>query len=290
MKNEIAILSAEDMQNSITSARNYKVAFATLLFITSILVTVIVNYLATITKANEDYKNAISSLKFDITSKDYQIKNMNEEIAELENALNDAYIKNNDFESTISSMSDIINEIQEDNNDLIEENKSLKKEIKEYTKRNELFNKYEYAVLDKSGNRTDLTYDQIETAETLMEKKGLDPDILLGVIMVESGGVEKCINSESTARGYGQILEGTGQFVYENLEGNPKGSYDHSMALDGYNNIRMTSELWGWFNESGKSLYQAIQKYRGKEDVSGYIAGINSYLSTKGKTIYSCKW
>ena len=123
-----------------------------------------------------------------------------------------------------------------------------------------------------------------------MKDRGLDPDLLLGVAMTESGGDETCTSNESTARGYCQLLNGTAKFIYEDYAGNGKGSYDHSMALNGKTNLTIAADYWKYLSETRSSLHSAIQGYRGKQDVSGYTGRINMFLGSKGKTVWECTW
>ena len=111
--------------------------------------------------------------------------------------------------------------------------------------------------------------------------------------MTESGGKENASNPASTARGYGQLLKGTGKFVYENLQGNAKGSYSHQYAYNGDMNIAMTVDLLSYFkNDRGLSLHKTIQSYRGLSNVSGYEAKINNYISKSGDSLsaIAAKW
>jgi soluble lytic murein transglycosylase-like protein len=178
----------------------------------------------------------------------------------------------------------VIDELDSENAKVVKANKKLNKQLSKLEAREELFDKYEYALYDKMGGRTDLTYDQVATGEEIMEEYGMDPDLLFGIIMTESGGDETATNSESTARGYGQLLSGTGEMVWENILGN--GNYSHSYALDGDKNITMMAALLDWFRtDQNMTLTASIKYYRGVDDVSSYIATINSYIKTKGNSV-----
>jgi soluble lytic murein transglycosylase-like protein len=132
------------------------------------------------------------------------------------------------------------------------------------------------------GKRTDLTYKQIKMGQDLMLAKGYDPDILFGIVMTESRAVEKCTNDESTARGLGQFLKGTGKWVYEKLLN--LGTYNHNYALDGDTNIKMmVSYLDYLFKTNNNNLYNAIQLYRGSSGkpkvTQAYCNSIDSFIS-----------
>lgn len=226
-------------------------------------------------KLESEYNNLADSkfeLALSLAGKDSQIKTLS---------------------SSASEFKSVVDELDKQNASLLKENKKIAKELDKFKQREELYDKYEYAIYNKAGKRTDLTYDQIKTGEQLMKEKDMDPNALFGILMTESGGVETASNSTSTARGYGQLLAGTGKFIYENLQGNPKGSYNHSYAYDGDMNIAMTVDLLDYFkNTKNYSLHKTIQSYRGLQDVSGYERTINSYISKSGNSLSSiaAKW
>jgi regulator of replication initiation timing len=178
----------------------------------------------------------------------------------------------------------VIDEMNAENAKVVKANKKLRKQLTKFEEREELYNKYEYALYTKMGTRTDLTYDQVATGEELMVENGMDPDLLFGIIMTESGGDETAANTTSTARGYGQILKSSGVLIYEKLQGHGSGTYTHSMAYDGDTNISMIVTLLAYFRDKGYSLDKAINCYRGLDD-SSYKKKINSYIATAGNSL-----
>lgn len=158
----------------------------------------------------------------------------------------------------------------------VKSNKSYKKELAEYKEREDLLNKYEYAIY-YGGERTDLTYDQIKYGEDLMEAKGYDPDLLFSIIMVESRANEKCTSTVSTAKGYGQFLDGTAKFVYEDRL--KLGTFQPSYSLNGKTNILMMSSYLDYLIKKNSTLTGVIRNYRGKSDVSRYMAEMNKFSS-----------
>lgn len=132
------------------------------------------------------------------------------------------------------------------------------------------------------GKRNDLNAECLYVLETECVKWGLDPYVMLGVIMTESGGNASATNSKSTARGFCQILSGTGKSIYEDTLGHGKGTYNHNMAFNPETNLRMGVALLGSLQKR-YGLYNAIQRYRGKSDISGYVASINKYMGMSGK-------
>lgn len=192
--------------------------------------------------------------------------------------------KLNKSKESIIKLTNVIEELDSQNKELISSNKSYKDRILVYEEREELLNKYEYAIFDDENNRTDITYEQLKTAEELCNENGLDTNFILATIMVESSGNEKCVSKTSTARGYGQFLKGTGQFTYEDLMGNGKGTYDHSMALNGNINIEMMVHYFKYLKSNTESIYATINKYRGLESPK-YQAAINKYLVKGGTSL-----
>lgn len=189
------------------------------------------------------------------------------------------------FNNTISELVNISNTLDEQNQSLVQSNQQYYDELQEYKGRAELYDKYDYALIDKAGNRTDITYDQLETLQTLIENSSInDEDLILSWIMTESNGKENAQNSTSTAKGYGQLLNGTSKFVYTNLMGETE--WSPSVALDGDTNLEMMVNYVDYlYKQNNGDLYATIRSYRGKNDISGYVAQIDSYLACKGKSV-----
>ena len=211
-----------------------------------------------------------------------KLQNINADVVSISNETIVLQSQNKILSDSISGMKNTIDKLDASNAKLIKDNKSLDKSLKKFENRAELYDKYEYAVYDKSGKRTDLTYSQIKTGEELMKAEGIDPDLLFGMIMTESGGDETATSSSSTARGYGQFLAGSGKYVYEKIL--HLGTYSHSMAYNGDTNIKMAAGYLGYLkNTRGFSAYAAVKAYRGVEPTA-YIRTINSYIGKKGKS------
>lgn len=169
-------------------------------------------------------------------------------------------------------------------------NKEFKGYIKEEHAQDEIVNGIDNllgrynAFREFYGKPTDFTAEQFYLIETQCEKWGLDPYFMLGLYMTESTGKSNAQNPVSTARGYGQVLIGTGKYLYENWLGNEAGTYTHDLAFDPETNIEMTTTYLGKLaNQYG--LYRAVQIYRGKSDISEYLSYINKYMNWAGKSI-----
>lgn len=188
------------------------------------------------------------------------------------------------FNNTIDELITISDELDKENQSLAQTNDSYYEELTELRSRAELYDKYSYAIVD-NGNRTDITYDQLRTLEDLVNDSSInDEDLFLSWIMTESGGKENATNAISTAKGYGQFLNGTSKFVYTNLLGNEW--WNSNVAFDGESNIRMMVAYVDYlYDQTDGDLYQVIKAYRGKDDIGSYVAKINSYLALKNKSV-----
>lgn len=154
----------------------------------------------------------------------------------------------------------------------------LEKVLKELEVRKELYDKYEY-ILMYNNERTDLTYDELQFGIEEMDKRGINPHLLTGVIYLESKGRRDCANSKSTARGYGQFIAGTGKWVYEQRF--KRGTYNHDMAFDGYLNIEMCAEYLGYLmDKNNGSVMNTLLDYNGRELGSVYYNIVNNIIKT----------
>lgn len=192
-----------------------------------------------------------------------------------------------DYETQITALTEMVTALDEQSKALAISNEEYYNKIQEYESREELLDKYEYCITREDGSRTDITYDQLINVEKLSKEKGIDTDLIMSIVMVESSGKEKASSSSgSTARGYGQFLKGTGEYVYEDIMEN--GTYDHSMAYDGDTNLTMMVHYLDHLTDiNDGDLYASLRNYRGKggEVLNNYINKIDGYLGTKGKSV-----
>lgn len=187
-------------------------------------------------------------------------------------------------DKNLTNLYTICKDLDESNQELSDQSEELSSELNKYKHREELYNKYEYALYDEEGNRTDITYDQLDTLESkLKDSKIQDADLILSWIMVESNGQEKIKNSSSTARGYGQFLSSTSKFVYTDLMG--ESDWTPEVACDGATNMKMMVEYVDYLLDHNKgNLYKTITNYRGLHD-GPYVAKLNKWLRKSGKTL-----
>lgn len=145
-----------------------------------------------------------------------------------------------------------------------------------------LTEKYSYALYDTGGRRTDIDEYLLKVLEESCEENGVNPHIMLGIIMTESEGHANAKNKSSTATGLCQFLSSSGQWTYETLLGNGAGTYTHEMAYNPEISIRMGAAAMGYWLRTKGNYYRAIQAYRGKNDISGYTSVINSHIGKVG--------
>lgn len=108
----------------------------------------------------------------------------------------------------------------------------------------------------------------------------LNPALVYSIIELESKFDPNADNPNSSARGLGQIIKGTGKYLWEDILGNPKGSYYHEMAYDPYINIKLICcHLGNSFNK-GYLLNEVIKAYSG--GTSGYMEKLMNVATSHG--------
>lgn len=159
----------------------------------------------------------------------------------------------------------------------------IREELDTFRNRAELYDKYEY-VLFYDGKRTDMTYNLVAYGEDIMKKENIDPNMLFGLVMVESSGKEKAQNSTSSARGFCQLIDTTAKSLYENVL--KRGSYRHDYAFNGYINLELGAKLIsGNMKQYRGNTYTTIQLYRGLKDVRYYYAAVDKFVSRGGTSL-----
>lgn len=152
--------------------------------------------------------------------------------------------------------------------------------------RAELYEEYEYVLVDSMGNRTDMTYEQLEYGIDRMKSNGINPHLLFSIIMVESGGHEDAANPSSSALGYGQLIASTGKSMYKLL--GYTGNYNHQqMATNGKLNIEMCSLLISRnMKQYNGDVNKVLCLYTGSNPVNqGYVNKLSKYLAMGGTSL-----
>lgn len=148
----------------------------------------------------------------------------------------------------------------------LEEQIKIKQEIfNNVSYKAEITDMYDYALYDTEGKRNDLNFELLELGHNLMTEYGLDPNLLFGIIMVESEGHAGVTNSSSGAAGLGQFMPETGKYVstkFLNI------SYDHSVTpYDPASNIRMmASYLDHLYKKYNGDTMRVLKEYCGGDD------------------------
>jgi uncharacterized protein YoxC len=166
------------------------------------------------------------------------------------------------------------------------QNKELVAQNEEYQKQIKMLTRYSYALVDDAGKPTDIGYDDLVTLDSLLQGQRVnDMDLFLSWIMIESGGKETARNSKSTAKGFGQLLNGTSKWVWTDLLG--RAGWHQNVALDGKTNLEMMVALVNrLYVDNGCNLHRAIDNYRGMHDAA-YERKFNKYLALSGKSLDS---
>lgn len=179
-----------------------------------------------------------------------------------------------------------INELRAQDKIIIEPNtKSSTNSKKTESQNQQIISRYNFVLKDTENEKTDMTNDLILYGYKLMKKKGLDPSLLFGIIMVESEGHKGLKNPDSGAAGLGQFIEDTGVFVYEKLMG--KSNYDHSYTpYIPKTNIEMIVVYLDYlYNKYQGSTLDVLKQYCGGDEAFTY----NYYLKVANWVGYCIK-
>lgn len=181
-----------------------------------------------------DYKDTLSNFEYDTNE-------LKDEIEKLENQIDKKQLELNSIDKSIIEKQSELNEMS-CNIDLIEQ--------------------YNYALYDTMGNRNDITLNMLKFIITKCTTKNLDPDLVLGIIMVESEGHSEATNLYTGAAGLGQFISDTGEFVatkYLNIQ------YDHNITpYNPYVNVTMMIEYLSYLhNKYYNDTVSVLMEYSG---------------------------
>lgn len=162
-------------------------------------------------------------------------------------------------------LSDLQSQILEKQSELDSINKSItdnQAKLNDMSYDVSIMEKYNYALYDTNGDRNDITIDLLKQVEDKCNGTNIDPNLVLGIVMVESEGHAGVTNSHSGAAGLGQFMPDTGEFIannYLNL------SYDHSVTpYDKETNINMMVEYLSYlYNKYNGDIISMIKEYSG---------------------------
>jgi len=194
------------------------------------------------------------------------------------------------FFDTALHFADVSVKMDENNAELKGMLEQAEKDMEEYRNREELYDKYKFALVDPTGKKTDLTYAQIESLQEYCETKGYTNemvDLVLAIAMKESTCHEKAMNPDSGASGYGQFLDSTAKFVYTKIQGHE--TYTHDDSLNGEKSLKMICDYMAYlYGYHDNSMEKAMISYRGCYD-EPYMVKIDSYLAKNGLSLETIK-
>lgn len=187
----------------------------------------------------------------------FYVKGLHSQLLEAQQEITTQKVAIEVQQDTIETLNADLDNMEEQSEKIIAQNKDLVKKVN-------LYDKYKYVLIDSAGNRTDITTEQLELGVKLMEKEGIDPDMLFSIIMIESRGHSQAANKSSTAKGYCQLIDSTALAMWKKL-GNDASQYNHStMALNGDLNIKMGCELIATLmDQYDGNVERALNSYSG---------------------------
>ena len=167
-----------------------------------------------------------------------------------------------ELEEKANELTDQISEKQSQLDSLTQSINEKQSQLDDMSYDIDLMNKYNYALYDTMGYRNDITLDILKLIDTECTDRDINPDLVLGIIMVESEGHSGATNSYSGAAGLGQFMPDTGEFIannYLNL------SYDHSTTpYDSITNVSMMIEYLSYlYNKYYGDTVSVLMEYSG---------------------------
>ena len=243
------------------------------------------------------YMDIIDGLEKGIEDRDKVIAQKNNEIGLYQDDIVTVVNEYNKLYNDFTAMTDMNVELTEKDKEIAAQANVDNTELNDLRHRAELYEKYNYSIINsmdqnlpEDQKRTDITYDQIATLEELAKENGLSEDavsLVLAIAMNESRGNEDAKNPNSTATGYCGILNTTGRYLYEDLMGNEKGSYNHDMCYNGYINLELSLQYIKYLNDMyGGDVLSVVNGYRGYYDAA-YDSQLDANLQKAGKSLYT---
>ena len=192
---------------------------------------------------------------------------------------------------TVGNQQESISELSKISTELYSENAELVGQLEELEtlkEREELYDKYEYALVSKdNGERTDIDYDDIMALQVLADEEGLGDDavgLVLAISVNESRGQANVKNPSSSAAGLTGLLKSTAKYSWEELLGNGEGTYQPEYVYDSENNLKMSMAYIAYLKENTNSNYALLVAYRGDDNDTSWFRKIEKNM---GKSIDS---
>ena len=211
---------------------------------------------------------------------------LTQQLQEKENIISEKEIEIYQLNLNINALHNVIADLDEQLEHVSKVNESYVDELNTFREREELYDKYEYALVSNE-KRTELTYEEVKYGEELMLANNLNPHLMFGSIMVESNANRTAVNTRSGAAGYGQFLDSTARWLWVDVLGNE--TYDSNIRKDGKTNILMMATYYNYlYPVTNWNTFKVIKRYSGNttnEGTASYIRKINNYTSTVGVKI-----
>jgi soluble lytic murein transglycosylase-like protein len=124
-----------------------------------------------------------------------------------------------------------------------------------------LYNEYAYAI-EYPGS--DMTLSDIKMIVNISKEEKVNPHLWLSLVELESKFKSNARSNRSTASGWGQVLKGTGESLYEDQL--KLGNYNHaSMGINKEINAKMSIHYLGELINTSGSIERALINYNGGE-------------------------
>lgn len=131
-----------------------------------------------------------------------------------------------------------------------------------------IIDKYSYVLYDTMNNRNDMTEELILYGYDLANKLHFNPDLLFGIIKVESEGKVDAVNTITGATGLGQLIDNTGEWICKDIIGI---DYDpETTPYDPEANMLIVSTYLNYlYNKYNGSTMDVIKEYSGSTTFDG---------------------
>lgn len=168
-----------------------------------------------------------------------------------------------------------MNMISKENVELIEYNNSINETNVKLSNELDMYKKYGYVM---SNRKYPLPLDVVQLIDQLGKKYKISPHVIIALINVESSFNPNASARTSSARGYGQFIKGTGEWVWEKiLKKDTK--YNHDMAYDPIVNVEL---IYGYVNYLLKvkkgNFRSAMIAYNGNDIGPEFHKRMNRFL------------
>lgn len=231
----------------------------------------------------------LSARVMNLTDELNTVKEQNKWLHQENAEINEAYSL---MYHSYSDLAEVAGELDSENQEVLSTYKEQSEELQKFQEREELYDKYEYALFrDEDNTRTDINYDDIKSLETLAEEREMGEDaidLILNIVKIESDGYADAQNSKSSAAGLAGIIKSTAKNMYDNELGSPNGPYQHiPMAYDSELNLKMGLCLIDVLAEdNNRNVSKTILGYRGTDDTA-YTRKLSELIKNNtGKNLY----